>query len=78
MNVVSFYRFLDLEDPRTLRESLQELCDESGLLGTILVASEGVNGSLAGARAPLEAVLDWLAATLGLEEAIPARWTDAV
>ncbi len=48
MKVVSFYRFLDLEDPQSFRDELQTLCDELGLLGTILVAAEGFNGTIAG------------------------------
>ena len=77
MKVVSFYRFLDLEDPQGLKLSLQSLCDEKGLLGTILLAEEGVNGTLAGSREAVEAVLAWLSDTLALEEPIEARWTEA-
>lgn len=77
MKVVSFYRFLDLEDPQELRSSLQWLCDEKGLVGTILLAEEGVNGTLAGSREAVEAVFAWLSDTLALEEPIEARWTEA-
>ncbi len=77
MKVVSFYRFLDLEDPKALRVTLQALCDENDLLGTILVAGEGVNGTLAGSRQSVQAVFDWLGEELDLESAIDARWTDA-
>ena len=77
MKVVSFYRFVDLEDPQGLRLSLQSLCDEKGLLGTILLAEEGVNGTLAGSREAVAAVLAWLRDTLALEEPIEARWTEA-
>ncbi len=78
MKVVSFYRFLDLEDPKALSTALQSLCEENGLLGTILVADEGVNGTLAGSRDAVEAVFAWLSDALELEEAIEVRWTDAV
>ena len=77
MKVVSFYRFFDLEDPQATCTKLQSLCAENGLLGTILVASEGVNGTLAGSRDALQAVFAWLEDTLGLEMPIEARWTDA-
>jgi len=77
LKVVSFYRFLDLEDPQKLGSSLQSLCDEKGLLGTILLAEEGVNGTLAGSREAVEAVFAWLSDTLALEEPIEARWTEA-
>jgi UPF0176 protein len=77
LKVASFYRFLDLEDPKQLCTRLQSLCDEKELLGTVLLAGEGVNGTLAGSREAVEAVLAWLSDTLELREPIEARWTDA-
>jgi len=77
LKVVSFYRFVDLEDPQGLGSFLQSLCEEKGLLGTILLAEEGVNGTLAGDREAVAAVLAWLSDTLALEESIEARWTEA-
>ena len=60
MKVISFYRFLDISDPGLVRDELQVLCDEQGLLGTILVATEGFNGTLAGRYEKIETVLSWL------------------
>ena len=77
MKVVSFYRFHDLEDARGLGESLQSLCDGNGLLGTILVADEGVNGTIAGSREAVQTVFSWLQSTLALAKPIEARWTNA-
>ncbi len=76
MKVVSFYRFLDLEDAKALSTTLQSLCEEKGLLGTILIADEGVNGTLAGSPEAVESVFAWLREALELEQAIEARWTD--
>jgi UPF0176 protein len=78
MKVVSFYRFLDLDDPEATRGALQSLCDEQNLLGTILVAGEGVNGTIAGSREAVQALFAWLEDTLALQEPIEARWTDAL
>ncbi len=77
MHVVSFYRFLDLEGPNTLRSALQSRCEENNLLGTILIAEEGVNGTLAGSQEAVDAVLAWLNKTLDLQSPIDARWTEA-
>jgi len=77
LKVVSFYRFLDIEDPKAVRATLQSLCDENSLLGTILVAGEGVNGTIAGSHEAIEEVFAWLRDALELEEPIEARWTDA-
>jgi len=77
MKVVSFYRFLDLEEPETFREGLQALCEAEGLLGTILVATEGFNGTLAGTESAILTVFDWLREHAGISEPLDARWTDA-
>ena len=77
MKVVSLYRFLDLEDPADFRDRLKARCDEQGLLGTMLLATEGFNGTLAGDEAAIRAVLDWIREQLGIEEDLDARWTDA-
>ena len=50
---ISFYRFADVVDPAALREQLLVLT--GGLLGTVIVAHEGVNGMLAGPPDELDA-----------------------
>jgi UPF0176 protein len=77
MKVVSFYRFLDLEDPKLFRDALQAVCDEQQLLGTVLVAAEGFNGTLSGGEAAVKTVLDWIRQRLDIDEPLDARWTDA-
>ena len=77
MKVVSFYRFLDLVDPAVFRDQLQALCDEQGLLGTILVATEGFNGTVAGSADGVRTVFDWLRQRLDIADQLDARWTDA-
>lgn len=77
MNVVSFYRFLDLPDPEDLQPRLQSLCEQHDLLGTILVASEGFNGTIAGSDVAVRAVFDFIEQELSLSRPIEARWTDA-
>lgn len=77
MKVASFYRFLDLADVRSFRDDLQALCEDQGLLGTVLVAGEGFNGTIAGAAASIRTVLQWIEERLDLDRPIEARWTDA-
>lgn len=77
MNVVSFYRFTDVDDPAGLKAHLQALSEEQNLLGTILVAEEGVNGTLAGDAASIRAVFKWLEERLALKAPIEGRWTEA-
>jgi len=46
--IFNFYRFVELTELDTLRVSLEERGRELNLLGTILLASEGINANLAG------------------------------
>lgn len=77
LNVVSFYRFVDVADPPTLRRRLEARCHESRLVGTLLVAAEGVNGTLAGDGDAIRAVLRWLRQALSLDRDIDSRWAEA-
>jgi UPF0176 protein len=77
MKVVSFYRFLDLPAPAAFRDELFQQCRDRNLLGTVLVAREGINATLAGAGKDLTAVLEWLRVRLGFDAPPEARWTDA-
>ena len=77
MKVVSLYRFLDLKDPESFREQLKSLCDEHGLLGTMLVAHEGFNGTLTGSEESIRTVMNWIREQFNIEEELDARWNDA-
>lgn len=46
--VAAFYHFADLDDCEALRGPLQQRCEDLGLLGTVLLAREGINGTVAG------------------------------
>ena len=77
MKVVSLYRFLDLKDPESFRGKLKTLCDEQGLLGTMLVATEGFNGTLAGSEDAVRTVMNWIREAFDIAEELDARWTDS-
>ena len=77
MKVAAFYRFLDLTDVKAFRDALQAFCDERNVLGTILVAGEGFNGTICGREAAIQEVFGWIEQRLGLETPIEARWSDA-
>ncbi|MDZ4677464.1 MAG: rhodanese-like domain-containing protein [Oligoflexia bacterium] len=54
---IAFYRFVKIADPEALHVRLSSLCAELGLKGTILLASEGINGMLAGEDNNISAIL---------------------
>jgi len=76
MKVVSFYRFTDIDDAEKLRIDLLALCQKHELLGTLLVAKEGINGSLTGSGESVQSVFDWLEQRLSLEEPLEGRWNN--
>ena len=59
MNVIvaAFYQFTPLENPDGLRPALREVAETGGVRGSILVAPEGINGTIAGPREGVDAVL---------------------
>ena len=77
MKVASFYRFLDIDDPARFAAEVAERCGAERLLGTILVAGEGLNGTLAGDAAAIHAVFAWIELRLDLTAPLAARWTEA-
>jgi UPF0176 protein len=77
MKVVSLYRFLDLQEPQRFRQELKQFCDEQQLLGTVLVATEGFNGTVAGSESAIRAVMQWIRERLHIEGELDAGWTDA-
>ena len=58
--VAAFYQFAALPDFRTLREPLYAICAANGVKGSVLLAAEGVNGTLAGPEEGIAALLDEL------------------
>ncbi|MEO0997178.1 MAG: rhodanese-related sulfurtransferase [Pseudomonadota bacterium] len=75
--VFSFYRFVPLERLAERRRALLARAAAADVLGTVLLAPEGINGSLCGARNAVEDVLRWLRGELGSGE-FGGRWSTAV
>ena len=46
--VAALYQFSRFDDCLAIRASLAEICSDKGIRGTILIAPEGVNGTIAG------------------------------
>lgn len=58
--VVAFYRFVALENLPEHQTALKLFCLENGIFGTTLLAPEGVNGTMAGHDAAIDALVDYL------------------
>ncbi|MFT5708466.1 MAG: UPF0176 protein [Oceanospirillaceae bacterium] len=60
--VCAMYKFVTLENYELLREPLHEVMVANQVKGTLLLANEGINGTVAGSRSGVDAVLAWLSA----------------
>ncbi|CAO2816067.1 unnamed protein product [Amaranthus hypochondriacus] len=58
--VVSFYKFADLPDHADFRNPIKFLCQELRVSGGIILAPEGINGSICGTREAVERVLEFI------------------
>lgn len=58
--VAALYKFVALPDYRELREPLLDVCLNAGVKGTLLLATEGINGTIAGSRLAIDEVLAYL------------------
>ena len=58
--VAAFYQFAAMPDFRQLREPLRAVCAEFGLKGSVLLAHEGINGTLAGEPDAIDRLIDEL------------------
>lgn len=58
--VAALYKFVTLGDFHELREPLLDACQKAEVKGTFLLANEGINGTIAGTRAGIDQVLNYL------------------
>ena len=58
--VTALYHFVRLENFEQMRQPLLDVMLEHQVKGTLLLAHEGINGTIAGDRQGTDAVLDWL------------------
>jgi UPF0176 protein len=65
--IAAFYRFVHISEPFLLREELLSSFGDSDLLGTTLIAAEGINGTMAGSPATVDSFLQTLAERVGLD-----------
>jgi len=58
--VAALYKFVKLPDYETLVPRLKTFCDEQGIKGTLLLAEEGINGTVSGTREAIDALRAFL------------------
>ena len=65
ITVAALYRFTRFDDPAALRAPLEDVCRQRGVRGTLLLAGEGINGTIAGTEPAIAAVLGHIRALPG-------------
>lgn len=58
--IAALYKFVALPDYKEMRQGLLSLCKDYGIKGTILLAEEGINGTIAGSRAGIDILRSYL------------------
>ena len=58
--IAAFYKFVELPDYRERQRPLRDFCLSQQVKGSILIAAEGINGTIAGSRSSVAAVLAYL------------------
>ncbi len=58
--IVAFYKFIPLPDFEQRRKPMLELCERNEIKGTILLAQEGINSTIAGPKEGIETILNSL------------------
>ena len=71
--VLAFYKFLTLEDPAKLRDELDAAGTDLDIKGTILLAGEGVNGTIVGEERALGTFQQTLTERFG---ELPFKWSE--
>ncbi len=60
--VAALYHFARVPDTAALQTALRDVCERAEVKGSLLIASEGINGTIAGSREGIDAVLSFLRA----------------
>tara|TARA_B100000029_G_C17540654_1_gene946587 strand:+ start:909 stop:1868 length:960 start_codon:yes stop_codon:yes gene_type:complete len=60
IQVVTFYKFVKINDRARLKENLESCCSELGIRGSILLANEGINGTVSSSKTNLNKFVNYL------------------
>ena len=74
--IAALYRFAPVADPARLKAELLALGQEYGVCGTLILAEEGINGTVAASPEALPFFLEGIRKALGFDE-LPAKFADS-
>ncbi|PKH59276.1 hypothetical protein CXF83_10635 [Shewanella sp. Choline-02u-19] len=68
--VCAMYKFVSLPEFENIQKPLLSVMEALGVKGTLLLANEGINGTVAGSQAAIDALLAWLSSQPGLDNIV--------
>ncbi|WP_064791593.1 oxygen-dependent tRNA uridine(34) hydroxylase TrhO [Shewanella woodyi] len=68
--VCALYKFVSLPNFESIQKPLLAHMESAGIKGTLLLASEGINGTVAGSQLAIDNLLQWLAKQDGLDSIV--------
>ena len=72
--IAALYHFTRFSDPAAIKPPLLALCQTEGVKGSLLLAQEGINGTIAGSHSAIDAVLNHICALPGCAD---LEWKEA-
>jgi UPF0176 protein len=60
MNVLLFYKFVNIENPTQLVEAMKEFCQKQQLKGRVIITKDGINGTVGGQNADTQKYKEWM------------------
>jgi UPF0176 protein len=68
IKILALYQFTYFENLLGLQKSLKSICENSAVLGSLLIAPEGINGTIAGDELGIASVLSFIESLPGCSE----------
>ncbi|KZE66458.1 hypothetical protein AWM68_06675 [Fictibacillus phosphorivorans] len=70
MRVLLYYKYVPIDDPESFKDEHLKFCKDLGLLGRIIVAPEGINGTVSGTYEQTQIYMDHLKADPRFEDIV--------
>lgn len=58
--ILLYYKFVPIENPQEMRDEHEALCKSLNLKGRILIATEGINGTVSGLKPDIARYMEWM------------------
>ena len=75
--IAALYKFAPIANPEDLQPTLKGLCTDQSIRGTLILANEGINGTIAGPTQGIESILTFIRTLPGFADIeVKGSWSD--